>query len=282
MDRFDWLEFDEKGSKRIPNISVATALPTDGPGCYKIGRQMRNAGYFKDAAAYFQKSIGYDEHNHAAWVERIDSLVRANALAEANVVSEQALSAYRKVRALYASRALVLGHMGHFEEAQNLSQISIEPPENLWYARCVRGELHLLEDVDRRFEAVQWFDEALRVSNDRWEPALLAGWALLNAGLSTWAAAYFAESAHLNARVPISWLYLGDTFASLRLYEPAAFYYNRALELDPGNEPAKERLSRVKSRFFGLFNAFIPENLQKRWQRAEKRLGTPDRSSWIE
>ena len=84
-------------------------MPHDGPSFYRAAREMRASGHFRTASDFYQKAVGFDTHLHDAWVEWVDTLVRAKQLDQADAVSARALETHRQVRPIYAARALALG-----------------------------------------------------------------------------------------------------------------------------------------------------------------------------
>ncbi|MFA6243129.1 MAG: tetratricopeptide repeat protein [Candidatus Hydrogenedentales bacterium] len=279
MDRFDWLELDSapgvapSARASVAPAAAARAMPTDGPSFYRAAREMRYAGHFKAATDFYRKAIGLDERNYGAWVELIDTLVRAGRLEEADTLSREASENYKLVRVFYAARALVLAHTGNMAEAMSLSDISIDADAHTWYSRCVRGELFLKADLSFRFEALRLYEEAQGLVKAPWEPAFLAGWALLDARQFALAASHLAEAAHLNARAPLIWLCLGDCFKALKFYEQALFYYQRVSELEPASDLAVKRQKECGSLVYGLMRLFRSQDLTSRWRREfEKAL----------
>jgi len=278
MDRFDWLELDSTpgiAAARASSAPVAAprSMPTDGPSFYRAGREMRYAGHFKAATDFYRKAIGFDERHYGAWVELIDTLVRAGRMEEADTLSREANDNYKLVRVFYAARALVLAHTGNMPEAMALSDISVDADDRTWYSRCVRGELLLKADVSFRFEALRLYGEAQTLAKAPWEPAFLAGWSLLDAHQYALAASHLVEAAHLNACAPLVWLCLGDCFKALKFYEQAIFYYQRVSELEPTNELAVKRQKQCGSLVYGLMRLFRSQDLNSRWRREfEKAL----------
>ena len=275
MDRFDWLELDSTPGLDVPQPKVApiapATMPKDAPSFYRAARAMREAGHFKAATDFYRKAVGFDDHHYDAWVELIDTLVRARRLAEADAASREAHEAYKQVRVLYASRALVLAHLGQFNDAMRFSDVSVDV-DDIWYARTVRGEALLRMNAGFREEALALFEQGTRLAQNAWEPAFLAGWALLDAKLYALAAGYLAEAAHQCPRASLTWLCLGDCFRELQFYEQALFYYQRVTELEPNSEIALERQRECGPKMFGLMRAFSRDSLQKRWRRDFDKL----------
>jgi tetratricopeptide (TPR) repeat protein len=273
MDRFDWLELDSHaGLAHVKpdgpkSAQAPRTMPKDGPSFYRAARAMRYAGHFKTATDFYRKTVGFDDQNFAAWVELTDTLVRAGRLDEADAVSREAHENYRQVRPLYAARALVLAFQGRMDEAMPLSNVSVDGGDRSWYSRCVRGELLLRTDPAFRTDALAAFEDAADLASPPWEPALIAGWALLDAKLFVLAAGHLAEAAHWNPRAPLCWLCLGDCFRELMFYEQALFYYQRVIELEPSHDLALERQKTCAPRVFGLMRLFNRKSLQDRWQK---------------
>lgn len=268
MDRFDWLELD----KVAPAAENARhAPPCDGPSFYRAARRMRESGHFGAAAALYQKATGFDEHFYAAWVEWIDTLIRAGHLADAERRSAEALDAYRRVRVFYAARALVLAHQGRLSEAEEHAEIALaESP--MWYAHLVRAEIFLLHDAQNlRGPALNALAAALRCADAPWEPHFIGGLMLLDAGWPAQAAAYFSEAVHARPAAVAGLLCLGDCFQALRLYDQALFYYHKAIEVEPANELARAREAQCAPLLYGLTRIFRREDLRAAWNREYNR-----------
>jgi tetratricopeptide (TPR) repeat protein len=266
VDRFDWLELESPGSAS-PAAELPADEPLDGPTFYRAARRMREAGHFRAASTFYEKVTSLDPHHYRAWVEWIDTLVRARQLEAAGLRSEQAQEMFRRVRSIYAARGLVLLHDGRLREALNHITVGLEGEEDTWYAKCIRAEFELRRDVGASQEALLWLDRGTDTAAPPWEGYFIGGWMLLDAQLPTLAASYFAEAGHRHPRAPLSWLCLGDCFAALRMYDQALFYYRRVLELEPTHEVAIERQKRVAPKLFGLMRGFRKEDLRERWNR---------------
>lgn len=265
MDRFDWLELDQVS----PAARASTERreePKDGPSFYRAARRMREAGHFGAAVSLYQRATGFDDHFYAAWVEWIDTLVRANHLEEAERRSAQALDAYRRVRVFYAARALVLAHLGDLAEAHQHADVALaEAP--LWYAFLVKAELLLKGGDAFREEATDLLVRGVRSADAPWEPHFLGGLMLLDAGFPAHAAGFFSEAVHAKPSAVVGLLCLGDCFKALRLYDQAMFYYQKAIETEPTNELALARMRDAAPRLYGLTRVFRQEDLRKAWDR---------------
>lgn len=246
-------------------------MPKDAPSFYRAARGMRESGHFKAATDFYRRAVGFDDHHYDAWVELVDTLVRARRVEEADATSLEAHESHKQVRVLYASRALVLAHLGRLNEAMQFSDVSVDADQS-WYARCVRGEVLLRMDVGFRGDALDLFEQATRLAQNAWEPAFLAGWVLLDAKQYALAAGYLAEAAHQHPRASLTWLCLGDCFRELKFYEQALFYYQRVTELEPSSAIAIQRQKECGPLMFGLMRAFSRDSLQKRWRREFDKL----------
>jgi tetratricopeptide (TPR) repeat protein len=269
-DRFNWLEIET--SARQEKVSSARAEPHDASSFYRAAREMRESAHFGTACAYYRKAIGLNDHHYGAWCELIDTLVRSNQLDLADRVSTDAIENYRQVRLFYAARALVLTHKHRFQEAFPLISVALEGDPAAWYPQCVMGEMLLRFEREKRFEAQKHFDEAIEKADSPWEPYFLAGWALLHAGMPVLAASYLAEASHFRPCAALCWLYLGDSFRALRLYEQAVFYYQCAQEIEPNSEMSIERQKECGKLSFGLMRIFNRHKLRERWKEALEEL----------
>jgi len=247
-------------------------MPADAPSFYRAARAMRSSGHFKAATDFYRKAVGFDDHHYDAWLELTDTLVRAHRIQEADAASQEAYENHKQVRVLYASRALVLAHQGRFPEAMQFSDVSVDAGDQSWYSRCVRAEALLRMNIQFRNEALALFEQAMELAQNAWEPALIAGWVLLDARQYALAAGFLAESAHKRPRTPITWLCLGDCFRELKFYDQAMFYYQRVTELEPTSEIALQRQRECGPQLFGLMRAFFRDSLQKRWRRDFDKL----------
>ena len=265
MDRFDWIEIEDEVAAARQAQQQARVKPYDGPTYYEAARRMRESGHFKPAVDYYERAVGFQPHDYACWVELIDTLVRARQLEAADERSYQALDAYRQVRVLYASRALVLAHLGQYREAKRHLEISLDADEP-WYAKCVEAEILLRQNVSQRARALACLEDAVAWAEPVWEAHFAAGWMLLDADLPTLAAGHCAEAGHANPYAAIGWLCLGDCFRALRLYDQALFYYQRVTELEPTHSLALKRQKECSPKLFGLMRVFKRDALRKRWK----------------
>jgi tetratricopeptide (TPR) repeat protein len=272
MDRFDWLEMDDTTPAREVKAPTAPQRPQDGPSYYRAARRMRQAGHFDAAVDYYRSAVGYDDQHFAARVELVDTLIRAQRIDEADAASEEALESYKQVRQFYASRALALAHQERFNEALPLSDVSIEGGDRSWYSRCVRAELLLRLNSDHRFAALELVEEAVGLAEYPWECFFLSGLAFLNAALPALAASHLTEAAHLNPRAAICWLYLGDSFRDLKLYDQAQFYYQRVVEVESSHDVAIQRQRDCAPNLFGLLRGIRKESLIQRWNKEFEKV----------
>lgn len=271
MDRFDWLEpvaRPDHGARQPRD----RAEPHDAASFYRAAREMRAAGHFVAAAAYYRRAVGLHGHHYDAWVELVDTLVRAGDLRSADSASEEAWTNYRQVRRLYAARALALTHLKRIREAKELLVVALEGGESAWYARCVAGEAILRTNPRGYWDALELFEEALELSDRPWEVFLHGGWALLDGKLPAVAASHFAEAAHQRPRAAVCWLGLADSFHALRLFEQARFYYERALEVEPTCEAALAGQRQCGRGIFGLMRGFRKGFLRRRWREEFEKL----------
>ncbi len=265
MDRFDWIEIDDEAAVARQEQEPPFEKPCDGPTFYRAARRMRESGHFKPAVAHYERALGFQPHHYASWVELIDTLVRARQLEVAEERSQHALDSYRQVRALYASRALVLAHQGQYREAKRHLEVGVDS-ERPWYGKCIEAEILLRQDISQRSIALVCLEDAAAWADPAWEAHFIAGWMLLDADLPTMAAGHFAEAGHAKPTAPIGWLCLGDCFRALRLYDQALFYYQRVTELEPTHDLALRRQKECSPKLFGLMKFFRRDALRKRWK----------------
>ena len=270
-DRFDWLEIDTHAGEQ-PAPRQVRVQPTDAASYYQSARDMRESGLLGTACGFYRKAVGLNDHHYSAWCELIDTLVRSNQLEIADRVSADAFANYRQVRLFYAARALVLAHKHQFDEAFALISVALEGDARAWYPPCVMGEMLLRFDREKRFEAQRYFEQAIDNTDSPWEPYFLAGWAFLHTAMPAMAASYLAEAAHFRPRAAVCWLFLGDSFRALRLYEQAMFYYQRAQELEPNSELSIARQKECGRLSFGLMRLMNRHRLRKRWNAALDRI----------
>ncbi len=270
-DRFNWLEIntgqEEQKASRKPRVR-----PHDASSFYQAARDMREAAHLGAACDYYRKAIGLNDQHYGAWCELIDTLVRNRQLDLADQVSADAFANYRQVRLFYAARALVLAHKHRTKEAFPLISVALEGDPGAWYPRSVMGEILLRFNREQRFEAQRFFEEAIDEASNPWEPYFLAGWAFLHTGMPALAAGYLAEAAHFRPRAALCWLYLGDSFRALRLYEQAMFYYQQAQEIEPNSELSIARQKECSKLIFGLMRIFNRHKLRDRWNAALEEL----------
>lgn len=277
MDSFDWLELNP--APEASSAPPAAGAPRNAAEYAREGRRLRRAGQFSGAAACFQQATGLMDQHFGAWMGGIDALVRAGRAPEADAKSRGVLDAYRKVRGLYASRALALIHTGALEAARPLLDVALESPKPLWYAACVEGEFFLRENPSRPRAAVSAFERALVEADDPWEAGYIAGWALRQAGHAVLAAGFFADAVHHDPRAAAGFLGLAECFERLRLHDQAAFYYECVQEIDPENAAARDGARRSGSLVYGLMRAFTRRDLKTRWKREIDRL--KGKTDWI-
>lgn len=265
MDRFDWLEIEHE-SPSTPRTRVQRQAPTDGPTFYQAARRMRRGGHFRQAADFYGRAIGFDDHHYAARAELVDTLIRDNRFAEADRESAAALANYGQVRMLYAGRGLALAHLGRFQEAHQHAETALDA-EATWYAHGVYAEVCLKMSPDNRGLAFQHLERALELAEDLWDPYFMGGCMLWDAGWPTLAAGYFSEACHRDPRAVVGWLCLGECFHALRLYDQALFYFQKATEVEPTHEIALARQKKCVPLLWGLTRVFAPRDLRRRWNK---------------
>ncbi len=267
MSGFDHLEIPPRDTA----ASAPTRTITSAEDAYRAARQMREAGYFQSAAALYQRAIGLEERRYAAWVELVDSLVRAGDLEAADQQAQSALENYRQVRAFYAARALALLHKGAIHAAIPLSDVSLEGSPDP-FAMTVRAELLLKQSWRNRKPALELLSDALRIAEDPWEVCFTAGSTLLEAGWPPLAAGFFSEAIHARPSAAAAFIGLGDCFLQLRLYDQATFYYQQVTRMHPKHDLALARQRAAAPKIFGLMRVFRRHDLQAIWNKRLERL----------
>ena len=271
MDRFDWIELEESQDKfESPQYEESHFSDS-----FTMARNMRAAGHFRAAVEHYKKAIGLENDNHLAWLELIDTLVRARQLEQADQASQKAQTLFSGVAELYASRALVLSHLNANEPAKIELERGYVIGDRSWYFSCVQAEIILRDNTGYSREALKCLEKATVYTDSPWEAYFVAGWILLDANQPTWAAGYFSEAGHRNPTAPIVWLCLGDCFKELRLYDQALFYYEKATELEPQHSLALKRQRDCAPKLYGLLRIFSRNSVQKRWDKDfEDKLNT--------
>jgi len=241
----------------------------DSAALFELAEQCRNAGRLSEAAAYYEKVVCFDSGLSDAWVGLVDSLVRLGKIQEADGAVERALALYRLTRPFYALKALVLLHAGRENEALRYSDISIEQDEAGWYPWFVRGEVLLscTPGLVRTENARHCFERSITLAENQWAVCLWVGLVLLVAKHVAVGAAYLMESAHLNPLNAFTWLKLGEAFRIMRFFDQAKFYYEQALDVDPGCEPARRGLAEASSSQSGISYLIDARAARSRWTR---------------
>lgn len=257
--------------------------PTDGPSCYRVAGDLRRAGRLGAAVKQYERAIGYQEHNYDAWTELVDTLLRMGAPGAALECAQRGVDGHRKTRPLYAALACATAHAGDTAAAFALSDVSLGE-HRYWYPVCVRAELMLLHEPESkrvRLEAIDCYEEAIRLAADPWDAHFMAGCALLHAGWAGHAAGYFSEALHLDPIGAAGWLGLGDCFHALRLFEQASFYFGKALDLEPYLETAQRKQRTSRRAEFGLLRGLKKQSLEERWNaRYDLRIEDPPDTSF--
>lgn len=271
MDRFDWLEIKDTIPDADAEETPVESFAHDSDALYRHARNMREAGHFRLAVMFYERTIGLDTLHFRAWRELIDTLVRARQLKYADEISAKALALYPHIPELYAARGLVLLHNQNMNDAKAHVERGHAAGDHSWYLSCVQAEIILADNKGYSQEVLACLDTAIADAEFPWEPHFIGGWFFLDAQLPTWAAGYFAEAGHLNPRAPIVWLCLGDCFKDLRLFDQALFYYQKATELEPGHKLALQRQRACHPFLYGLMRIFRKESLLERWNNAVKK-----------
>ena len=271
MDRFDWIEVKDTH----PNTAqVSESL--DESDSFHYAQEMRAAGHFRSAVIHYEQAVDLNAGNHQAWLELIDTLVRGRQLDRAEHMSSKALSLYPERAELYASRALVLLHHKKVEEAKIELERGYVIGDRSWYLSCIQAEIILTDNIGYSKEALKSLEKATLYADSNWEAYFIGGWILLDAGLPTWAAGYFAEAGHRNPTAPIVWLCLGDAFKDLRLYDQAMFYYQKATELEPNHQLAIKRQRNCMPKLYGLMRIFGRDSLKRKWDKEFNKQIKPE------
>ena len=235
----------------------------------RLAEDCRDSGRLDEATVYYEKAVCFDSSPPEAWIGLADSLVRLGKVEQAHDTVERALQLYRLTRAFYALKALVLLHEGEDEESFRYSDVSIDQNEAGSYAWFVRGEILLTRSrrSTRTQNARHCFERSVELAERQWAACLWVGLVFMITKHPALAGAYLAESAHLNPLNAFTWLKLGDAFRALRFFEQAKFYYEQALDVEPGCEPARRGLAEAgagRSRISYLIDA---QSARARWSR---------------
>jgi tetratricopeptide (TPR) repeat protein len=269
MSVFKWIEpiFPAR-SKKAAQKSVAVG-EGDSAALFGIAERYRHSGQLSEAAEYYEKVVCFDSGLFDAWIGLVDSLVRLGKIEKAHETVERALQLYRLTRPFYALKALVLLHEGLENEAISYSDISIEEDEADWCAWFVRGEIILTRKPgsNRAQNARYCFERSIELAQAQWAACLWAGLVYLITHHAAPAAAYLAESAHLNPMNAFTWLKLGDVFRIMRFFDQAKFYYEQALDVDPECTPARRGLAEARASHSRIAYLIDVESARTRWTR---------------
>jgi len=264
---FEDLELGPIPSRKRADDRLVTE-PKDGPGCHRHAKRLRRAGHLGKAARFYERSLGYQEHNYEAWLEFADTLIRARDIERADAVAQKAIEGHGQARVLYAGLACVRAHQGHLSDAFRLSDVSLDTQRD-WYAVAVRGEIAMRKAGDSRSfrkDAMECFEEASRLADDPWDAYFMAGCAMYDAGWPAYAAAYFSEALHVDPAAAAAWLGMGDAFQAMKLHEQAGFYYEQAIQLQPHLERARSGRRSALQAVYGLLSIFDKASLEEKWQ----------------
>ncbi len=267
--RFSWIE-PSRDAKDYRQVTGLAAPPRDGDGFHQAAERMRRAGHFVAAAEYYERALGFDPHRYEAGAALVDCLVRGGELARADRKSHELLDAFRQVRPYYAARAVVLAHRGDAEQALPLAAVAIEG-EPSWYGHCAQAEVLLKWDLSYRQDALNEIGKGIDAAPTSWDPYFVGGCIVLEHWPAL-AVGYFAEAAHCDPSVPVSWLCLGDCFFALRLHDQALFYYQTVLDLEATHEVALERQRRCQRASLKMMRFFRPDKLRERWEKHIEKL----------
>ena len=269
MGVFKWIEPPVRGRRRKSEHGEAPVAAGDSAALFELAEECRNSGRLSEATGYYEKAVCFDSGLSAGWIGLADSLVRLGKVRQAHETVERALQLYRVTRPFYALKALVLLHTGHEEESLRYSDISIEQDEAGWYSWLVRGEV-LLRCVpgSARTQNVRYcFEKSITLAEEPWAACLWVGLVLLITRHPALAAAYLAESAHLNPLNAFTWLKLGDAFRAMRFFDQAKFYYEQALDIDPECEPARHGLAEAGASHSRILYLIDVDSARSRWAR---------------
>lgn len=269
MSVFKWIEPVVPGRRKKAGRKGVSVGEGDSVALFGIAENRRNSGQLTEATEYYEKAVCFDSGLFDAWIGLVDSLVRLGMIDKADDTVEKALQLYRMTRPFYALKALVLLHQEHDTESMSYSDISVEKDEADWYAWFVRGEIILTRkpSATRTQNARYCFERSIELAQTQWAACLWAGLVYLITHHPAPAAAYLAESAHLNPLNAFTWLKLGDTFRILRFFDQAKFYYEQALDVDPGCTPAKRGIAEARASRSRIVYLIDVESARARWTR---------------
>ena len=269
MGVFKWIEPPVRGRRRKSEHGEAPVAAGDSAALFELAEECRNSGRLSEATGYYEKAVCFDSGLSEGWIGLVDSLVRLGEVKRAHETVERALQLYRLTRPFYALKALVLLHTGREEESLRYSDISIEQDEAGWYPWFVRGEVLLSHTPGsaRTQNARHCFERSINLAEKQWVVCLWVGLVLLIMKHPALAAAYLAESAHLNALNAFTWLKLGDAFRTMRFFDQARFYYEQALDVDPECEPARHGLAEAGASRSRVFYLIDVDSARARWAR---------------
>ncbi len=269
MSVFKWVELPARGRRNRRGPGQKPADDVDIVALFGMAEDCRNSGQLSKAIAYYEKVVSFGSGLLDAWMGLGDSLVRIDEVAKANNVAEEALQRYGLAGSLYGLKALVLLHDGQEVESFRYSDISLQQDEAGWYPWLVRGEILLMQGSRsaRAQNAGYCFERSANLAEKQWVACLWAGIVCLVNQHPALAAAYLAESAHLNPLNAFTWSKLGDAFRTLRFFDQAKFYYEQALDVDPESESARRGLADARASRSRISNLIDVGSARARWAR---------------
>ncbi len=253
-DRFRWLEFGDPSPPPAPGESSG---PRRKDQHYHLDAAERAylEGDYEPALRHYSAVLKYDPSSVPAWAGQVRSLVRLGEIEQALVWAEKALQKLADPPLVLSVAGLTAARAGDPSRGLQMSDAALEKAADEPLVWLERGAI--VAGGGQWGTASTCFDKVRGLRGDDPDWTQRIGVEMFDAGDAARALKEFNHALDARPARPYLWLMSARAAARLKLYEKAAFAYDKVLELQSDHKVAKREKAALPSSWKSVFKKLL-------------------------
>ena len=194
---------------------------------YKLGKNFLDSNKYEEAIIYFDKTIKLDSNFYNAWDDKGVCLQHLKKYQKAILNFDKAIEINPDFEGAWINKGDALDDLGEYEEAIRCfdKAIEINPKNsNLWNDKGVA-----LEDLKKYVDAIKCFEISFNIKNN-YMPLLNIGMSYYSLKMYDKAVVYFDKALKFKPDFNLFWEYKGRAFDKLGKIKEAEKCFKKAAE----------------------------------------------------